>query len=341
MNQKREIDILLQEMIDHNASDLHLQHGAKISFRIDTEIEQIGSKLGDYISGDDIFQVLIPALDKNEQHHFRREGSVDFSYALGDVRFRGSLIHGNGHPSCVLRIINSEIIPLEKLGLPPVVKTFADSSWGVVLVTGPTGSGKSTTLASMVDYINTNKKMKIYTAEQPLEYIHQNKKSIIMQRQVPNDTPTFAQSMIDALRQDPDVILVGEMRDDDTISSAMTSAETGHLVMSTLHTNSAPETIRRILNEYPVSEHDKIRGQLASNLRGVVSQRLFKNPNGGKTALFEIMVMDEDIRTLIRENRIDDIYSVMKEKPEAGNMLMIDSLAKAQAKGLVGKHIKW
>jgi len=332
-----DLDRLLQQMIDLNASDIHLNHRSKITFRIDGQIQQ----LGPFISGDQIFQLSLFALSSEQQRTYHIHRSVDFSYKLDKTRFRGSLVYQKGQPSCVFRRINSEITPLEKLGLPPVIQDLASISWGMVLVTGPTGSGKSTTLASVIDYINVNKPYHIITVEQPLEYIHQNKRSIVTQREVGTDTPSFAESMKDILRQDPDVILVGEMRDYETISAAVTNAETGHLVFGTLHTNTAPQAITRITDVYPVDQQRGVRSQLASNLRAVINQRLFPRPGGGRTALYEVMVVNDEIKELIREGRIELIYDAMKRSRNEGSMLMEDSIKEAKTKGLIHQNVVW
>jgi twitching motility protein PilT len=289
------------------------------------------------IDGDDIFSLLVhaKAISSEDQRTYFMERSVDFSYELGGTRFRGSLIYQKGKPSCVLRKINADILTMEQLKLPPIIKNLIDTDWGMVLVTGPTGSGKSTTLASVVDFINERKPYHIATVEHPLEYIHKNKKSIITQREVGKDTPSFASSMKDILRQDPDVILVGEMRDHETISAAVTNAETGHLVLGTLHTNTAPHAINRIVSVYPVEQHFSVRNQLANNLRGVVNQRLVPKPGGGRTALYEIMVIDDEMRKIIREGRDEELYSVMRKNKHNGNILMEDSMKIAKQKGLM------
>lgn len=338
-NEYNELERLLLQMIQLGASDIHLNHRAKISFRIDGEIHQIGP----YIKGDQIFQLALYALGAEEQRTLHMKKSIDFSYAFSVYRFRGSLIMQRGEYSCVFRRINDTIVPLDALGLPslPVLKQLLDLSWGMILVTGPTGSGKSTTLASIVDYINTNKPLHIATIEQPLEFIHQNKKSIVTQREVGKDTPTFQESMKDVLRQDPDVILVGEMRDYDTVSSAVTNAETGHLVLGTLHTNTSALTINRILDFYPEGVQRSVRGQLASNLRGVINQRLFPKPGGGRTAIYEFMVVDDEISELIRQGKPHLIHGVMEQKKDCGNVLMSDSIEEARAKGLIHSHVKW
>lgn len=332
-----ELDQLLQRMIDLGASDMHLNHMNKITYRIDGIINQIGP----IITGDQIFEISLYALHSEQQRQFLDTGSVDFSYQYNGTRFRGSLIHQKGEPSCVYRKVNSEIVPIDELGLPPILKKLADSSWGLILFTGPTGSGKTTSLASIIDYINENKAIHIATVEQPIEYVHVNKQAIVTQREVPSDTPSFADSMRDILRQDPDVILVGEMRDLETISAAITNAETGHLVFGTLHTNTAPHSINRIVDVYPVNQHNNIRSQLASNLRAIVAQRLYPKPGGGRTALFEIMIVNDEMRKLIRSGETEKLYDVMKRSRGEGNVLMQDSIKMAKQQGLINQNVEW
>lgn len=313
-----DLDKLLQTMIDRGASDIHLNHNARISYRIDGKIIQDGP----IIKGQQVFQLALFAINDEQQKKYFEDKYVDFSYAVGKTRFRGSLIYEKGQSSCVLRKINSEIIPIDQLNLPSVVKEMAMLSWGMILVTGPTGSGKSTTLASVIDFINENKAYHIATIEEPIEAIHKNKKSIVTQREVPRDASSFAESMKTVLRQDPDVILVGEMRDLETVSAAVTNAETGHLVLGTLHTNNAPQTIQRIVDMYPHQLRENVRSQLANNLRLVVNQRLIPLENGGRKALYEILVVDDEIRDLIRKGKDEEIYEVMKRKPETGNKVI-------------------
>lgn len=332
-----DLDQLLMEMIDRGASDIHLNHESRITFRIDGEIHQVGP----YIKGQEIFDLALFALEPSQQKIYHTKKSVDFSYEVAGTRFRGSLISQRGEPSCVFRKINSEIFPIDTLGLPPVIKELANSNWGLILVGGPTGSGKSTTLASIVDYINENKALHIATVEHPIEYIHKNKKSIVTQREVGKDTPSFAESMKDILRQDPDVILVGEMRDLETISAAITNAETGHLVFGTLHTNTAPHAISRIVDVYPVEQHHNVRSQLASNLKAVINQRLFPKPGGGRTPVFEVMVVNDEMRDLIRNGEHQKLHDVMRKYPEEGNILMQDSIKEAYEKGLLYDNVRW
>lgn len=326
-----DLDKLLLRMIELNASDIHLNHNTWISFRIDGQIMQSNTK----ITGDDIFQLMLPALSSEQQRTFSMDKSIDFSYQIDGTRFRGSLIRQKGEPSCVIRRINDTIYTIDQLGLPKIIKKLADKKWGMLLVTGPTGSGKSTTLAAIVDYINETKPYHIATVEQPLEYIHQNKMSIVTQREVGEDIDSFANSMKDVLRQDPDVILVGEMRDYETISSAVTNAETGHLVLGTLHTNTAPQTINRIIDVYSPEQHHAVRGQLAANLIGVLNQRLLPKPGGGRTAIYELMIVDEEMRELIRKGKTELLYEEMRKKKHRGNITIEESLRLAKEQNLI------
>ena len=332
-----DLDRLLTRMIELDASDIHLNHNTYISFRIDGQMQQSNIK----ILGDDIFQLVLPALSSEQQRTFSIKKGIDFSHEIDGTRFRGSLIRQKGEPSCVMRRINDTIWTMDELGLPDIIRRLANRKWGMLLVTGPTGSGKSTTLASIVDYINETKPYHIATIEEPLEYIHQNKMSIVTQREVGKDVDSFAESMRDVLRQDPDVILVGEMRDYETISSAVTNAETGHLVLGTLHTNTAPQTINRIMDAYTPDQQLTVRGQLASNLIGIINQRLFPKPGGGRTALYEILVIDEDMRALIRNGQSELMYEEMEKKKDQGNVLMKDSIAEAKKKGLIFQDVEW
>ena len=333
-----ELDEILSQVIEREASDLHLKHGTRITFRIDGDME----KIGPYIHGDEIFDLALHALKTNQQRQFLETGSVDFSYQVGNTRFRGVLTHQRGEPHCVIRRINDTIIPFDQTGLPQRIKEIADSNWGMLWVTGPTGSGKTTLLASIVDYINANKKCHISTIEEPLEFIHKDKEAFISHREVGSDTPSFAAGLRDALRNDPDVILVGEMRDYETISTAMTASETGHIVFGTLHTNTAPHSINRVVDVFDSAEHHKVRSQIASNLRGVISQRLFKNPNGGRTAVQEIMFVNDEIREIIRSGASpQEMYDLMRKYPNEGNILMEDSIRRAKEQGLIYQNVKW
>lgn len=313
-----DLERILQTMIDKGASDLHLNHNTRISYRVDGKIVQDGP----LIRGDQVYALALFAISPEQQRTYYEKKSIDFSYTLEKTRFRGSLIFQKGQPSCVFRKINTEIIPIDELNLPSVIKEMALLSWGMILVTGPTGSGKSTTLASVLDYINENKYGHIATIEEPVEYVHKNKKCIVTQREVGRDSSSFAESMKTVLRQDPDVILVGEMRDLETVGAAVTNAETGHLVLGTLHTNTAPQAIQRIVDMYPPEQSRIVRAQLANNLKMVINQRLVPLPEGGRKALYEIMVLNEEMKELIRKGKDEFLYEAMSNAPEIGNIIM-------------------
>lgn len=313
-----DLDRILQTMIDKDASDLHLNHNTRISYRVDGKMLQDGP----IIRGDQVYALALFAISPEQQRIYYEKKSIDFSYTLGKTRFRGSLIYQKGQPSCVFRKINSDVIPIDELNLPPVIKEMSLLSWGMILVTGPTGSGKSTTLASIIDYINENKFGHIATIEEPIEYVHKNKNCIVTQREVGKDSSSFAESMKTVLRQDPDVILVGEMRDLDTVSAAVTNAETGHLVLGTLHTNTASQSIQRIVDMYPPEQSRIVRAQLANNLKMVINQRLIPLEGGGRKALYEIMVLNEEMKELIRKGKDELLPEAMLRAPEIGNILM-------------------
>ncbi|MFP3725789.1 PilT/PilU family type 4a pilus ATPase [Priestia filamentosa] len=313
-----DLERILQTMVDKGASDLHLNHNTRISYRIDGKIVQDGP----IIRGDQVYALALFAISAEQQRIYYEKKSIDFSYALGKIRFRGSLIYQKGQPSCVFRRINTEVIPIDELNLPPVIKEKALLSWGMILVTGPTGSGKSTTLASILDYINEQRFGHIATIEEPVEFIHKNKNCIVTQREVGRDSSSFAESMKTVLRQDPDVILVGEMRDLETVSAAVTNAETGHLVLGTLHTNTAPQAIQRIVDMYPPEQARIVRAQLANNLKMVINQRLVPLESGGRKALYEVMVLNEEMKDIIRSGKDELLYEAMEKAPEIGNIIM-------------------
>ncbi len=313
-----DLERILQTMVDKGASDLHLNHNTRISYRIDGKIVQDGP----IIRGDQVYALALFAISAEQQRIYYEKKSIDFSYALGKIRFRGSLIYQKGQPSCVFRRINTEVIPIDELNLPPVIKEKALLSWGMILVTGPTGSGKSTTLASILDYINEQKFGHIATIEEPVEFIHKNKNCIVTQREVGRDSSSFSESMKTVLRQDPDVILVGEMRDLETVSAAVTNAETGHLVLGTLHTNTAPQAIQRIVDMYPPEQARIVRAQLANNLKMVINQRLVPLESGGRKALYEVMVLNEEMKDIIRSGKDELLYEAMEKAPEIGNIIM-------------------
>ncbi|MEN3043373.1 MAG: type IV pilus twitching motility protein PilT [Fervidobacterium sp.] len=263
---------------------------------------------------------------------------TDFSFGFQDVRIRANLYYERGNPAIALRIITKKIRTFDELGLPPILKEFCDRDTGLIIVTGPTGSGKSTTLAAMIDYINSKYAYHIITIEDPIEYVFENKNSLIHQREVGRDTEEFADALKYALRQDPDIILVGEMRDLETISMALTAAETGHLVFATLHTNSAATAPERIVDVFPAHQQKQISLQLANTLVGVVYQRLVPKKNMGVVPIVEVLVANTAVKNLIREGKIHQIESIMQTAQKQGNILFDDALLKAYFSGEISKE---
>lgn len=263
---------------------------------------------------------------------------IDFSFGFQDVRIRANLYYERGNPAIALRIITKKIRTFDELGLPPILKDFCDRDTGLIIVTGPTGSGKSTTLAAMIDYINSKYAYHIITIEDPIEYVFENKNSLIHQREVGRDTEEFADALKYALRQDPDIILVGEMRDLETISMALTAAETGHLVLATLHTNSAATAPERIVDVFPAHQQKQISLQLANTLVGVVYQRLVPKKNMGMVPIVEVLVANTAVKNLIREGKIHQIESIMQTAQKQGNVLFDDALLKAYFSGEISKE---
>ncbi|WP_419958655.1 type IV pilus twitching motility protein PilT [Psychrobacillus psychrotolerans] len=325
---------LLEKSFHDRASDLHISVGIPPVFRIHGALQFFGdSSLGESDTKDMLFEIIPDA----QQQVFEEKGEIDFSYELmGRCRFRINAYHQQGHVSIAARMIDAQIPAIESLGMPNVLYTLADKSQGLILVTGPTGSGKSTTLASMIDYINSTKSKHIITLEDPIEYVHQHKKSIINQREVGEDTQSFANGLRAALRQDPDVILVGEMRDLETISTAITAAETGHLVMATLHTSSAPTTIDRIIDVFPPHQQGQVRIQLANVLQGIVSQRLFvRKDSKGRIAATEILMQTPSVANLIRNEKVHQIQNVMQTSRALGMHTLESSITQLVTTGKI------
>ncbi|MFJ7971186.1 type IV pilus twitching motility protein PilT [Psychrobacillus sp. NPDC096389] len=308
---------LLEKTFYDKASDLHLTVGVTPVFRVNGKLNSYGEYL---LTEIDTKRMLEELLSPAKMEEFELKGEIDFSYALpGLCRFRINAYHQQNNIAIAIRMIESKIPSIEDLGMPNILYTLADKPQGLILVTGPTGSGKSTTLASMIDYINSTTSKHIITLEDPIEYVHTHKKSIINQREVGTDTQSFSNGLRAALRQDPDVILVGEMRDLETISTAITAAETGHLVMATLHTSSAPTTIDRIIDVFPPYQQGQIRIQLANVLQGIVSQRLFiRKDEKGRVAATEILMQTPSVANLIRNEKVYQIQNVMQTSRALG-----------------------
>ncbi|HEX8183041.1 MAG TPA: type IV pilus twitching motility protein PilT [Candidatus Saccharimonadales bacterium] len=319
------IEILLEEVIKRKASDLHLQVGLPPMIRVDGALAQVSgmSPLND----ETIETLIFSILDEDQKQILLKDKEFDFSFAFGDLgRFRVNAFHERGNLAAALRLITNDILTIEQLGLPPIVNKFADYPRGLVLVTGPTGSGKSTTLAAMIHKINSERATHIITIEDPIEYTHRSIKSVIVQREVHYDTYSFSAALRSALREDPDVVLVGEMRDLETIASAITIAETGHLVFATLHTNSAAQSIDRMIDVFPPHQQPQIRSQLSNILTAIVSQRLVPTIGGGRVAAAEIMVATPAVRNIIREGKTHQLDAVIQTGAEFGMQSMDKTL---------------
>ncbi len=315
------IDALFKMMKEQGASDLHLSSGCPPIFRLHGDIVKLNFKP---LAHEEIKMLLYEVINDKQKEAFETKKDLDFAYAIPEfARFRGNMLMQHKGIAAVFRIIPSKILSADDLNLPEGVRKMTSLKKGLVLVTGPTGSGKSTTLAAMIDIINSTRKEHILTLEDPLEFIHENKQSLLNQRQIGEHSESFSAALRAALREDPDVILVGEMRDLETISLAMTAAETGHLVFGTLHTNSAGKTVDRIIDAFPKDSQEQVRTMLSESLRGVVCQQLLKNAEGkGRVAAFEIMVGNTAIANLIREGKTFQIPSIIQTAKKDGMQLM-------------------
>ena len=318
-----EMNELLQLVMDEGASDLHLETGSAPCLRIDGDLFPLET---DKLTSDDTERLMKSITSSANQQKLRENGGTDFGFAFGDKsRFRVSVFKQKGSIGIVMRIIPNEVLTLEQIGLPSAIKDLLFQPRGLVLVTGPTGSGKSTTLASMIDVINSERASNIITVEDPIEFYHDHKRSLVMQREIGVDVPDFAEALRRGLRQDPDVILVGEMRDLETIEAAITAAETGHLVFATLHTTGSAETIDRIVDAFPNNQQEQIRTQLASGLVCVLSQVLLKRADGaGRVAAFEVMIKTPSIQALIRDGKTYRITSDIQTGGKYG-MITLDA----------------
>jgi twitching motility protein PilT len=321
------LDKLLARMVGEGASDLHLSAGHQPRWRVDGDMRTIAD--APVLEADEALELLEPVMEKRHREQFAADNDVDYGYSLSGVaRFRINMFRDSRGVGAVLRLIPSKIMSFEQLSLPPVLKALCDYPKGLVLVTGPTGSGKSTTLAAMLDYVNKTRDSHMITLEDPIEFVHQSAKCLINQREVGGHTTSFARALRAALREDPDIVLVGEMRDRETISAALETANTGHLVFATLHTNNAISAVDRIIDQFPADQQSQIRSVLADTLRGVVAQTLCKKIGGGRVAAIEVLVVTFGVANLIREAKAVQIPSIMQSHKGLGMALLNDELAK-------------
>lgn len=327
---------LLAFTMQNNASDLHLSAGSPPIIRVSGHMKRVKA---DPLGSDDIRTMLYSVMTEEQRAEYEKNMELDFAIALGEkARFRVNGFTTRLGASAVFRTIPTEIPTMEQLDLPPIMRRFAELEKGIVLVTGPTGSGKSTTLASMINHINLHHSKHVLTIEDPVEFFHQSKKSLVNHREVGQDTKSFARALKSALREDPDVILVGEMRDHETISLALTAAETGHLVFGTLHSNSASKTIDRIIDVFPSGDKEMVRAMLSSSLQGIVAQSLLRRAEGGgRVGAFEILVGTNAVRNLIRENQVPQMFSMMQTGSRYGMITMEDAIKDLLEAGIIDK----
>lgn len=330
-----DITELLAFAMKNNASDLHLSAGMPPLIRVDGDMRRVDMPA---LAHKEVHALIYDIMNDKQRKVFEEFFETDFSFEIsGMARFRGNVFTQDRGAGAVFRVIPSKVLTLEELSAPLIFKDIARNPRGIVLVTGPTGSGKSTTLAAMVDYVNTTRSDHIITIEDPIEFVHQSKKSLINQREVHRDTRGFTEALRSALREDPDVILVGELRDLETIRLALTAAETGHLVFATLHTSSAAKTIDRVVDVFPGDEKEMVRSMLSESLRAVISQTLLKKDAGGRVAAHEIMVCTSAIRNLIREAKVAQMYSAIQTGRAVGMQTLDQCLQELVEKGIISR----
>lgn len=330
------IEEILQLAKEKKASDIHLAPGSPVMLRIDGQLlPQTQTRL----KPNEVERILEPMLSDGQKQRLKEDGELDFAFSIPNYsRVRANVFRQRGTYTAALRILTYDVPKPETLGLPPAVVNFTNLKRGLVLVTGATGSGKSTTLASLIDIIAERDAKNIITLEDPIEYLHTNKRAIVRQREVGDDTKSYADALRAALRQDPDVILVGEMRDLETISTAITAAETGHLVFSTLHTNNTSEAIDRMIDVFPPHQQQQIRVQLSTVLEGVVAQQLLPKIDGGRIAAFEVLIANSAIRNLIREGKAFQIPSILQTSKRDGMQTMDDCIMNIFQHGLIAQR---
>jgi twitching motility protein PilT len=329
-----EMNELLNVVVERNASDIHLTVGKPPVLRIHGRLDVLDFRP---LTPDDTVELMKAITSATHQQKIQERGGTDFGFAFGDLaRFRVSVYKQKGHIGLCLRLIPSKLLTFEEIGLPPTIKELLYRPKGLILVTGPTGCGKTTTLATMLDFINRERDCHIITVEDPIEYYHEHKKSVVTQRELGVDVPSFEEAVIKALRQDPDVILVGEMRDLATMEAAVSAAETGHLVFATLHTTGAARTVDRIIDAFPMAQQEQIRTQLSVSILAVISQMLLTKADGrGRVAAFEIMVATPAIRNLVREKKTYNIPSVIETGVKYGMKTLDQSLYELYGKGSI------
>ncbi|MGQ9533876.1 MAG: type IV pilus twitching motility protein PilT [bacterium] len=324
---------LLEEMVQRNSTDLHLTTGAPPMLRIDGELVSTNYEV---MTPELIQQLVYSVLNDQQKKKFEMEWELDFSFGIAGLsRFRGNCFQQRGSIAAAIRTIPFEIRGFKELGIPPVVQELAGRPKGLILLTGPTGCGKSTTLAAIIDKVNSDRRCHIITVEDPIEYLFRHKKAIVNQRQVGSDTKSFANALKYVLREDPDVVMVGEMRDLETIAITLTIAETGHLTLATLHTNSAAESIHRIIDIFPSHQQGQVRSQLAFVIEGVVTQQLLPKIGGGRVLAAEVMVATPAIRALIRDEKEHQIYSMIQSGQKYGMQTMNQALYNLYVKRLI------
>ncbi|TMK78597.1 MAG: type IV pilus twitching motility protein PilT [Actinobacteria bacterium] len=333
------IDTLLEQMVAHNASDLHITVGSRPALRVRGHLERLEGFPD--MTTDTTRQLLYRIISSEQQKRLEIERQLDLSYSIpGVARFRVNIYSQRESLAGAFRLIPAELKSLEELGLPTSLYDLCHKPRGLVLVTGPTGSGKSTTLAALIDEINRTRADHIITIEDPIEFLHRHKRCIVNQRELGPDATTFADALRGALRQDPDVILLGEMRDLETISTALTAAETGHLVFATLHTQDAASTVDRVIDVFPAAQQGQIRTQLAGTLEGVVAQTLLPTADGqGRVAAVEILLPDDAVRNLVRQAKIEQVYSVMQTGGKKGMLTMEQALAELVLRGVITQEV--
>jgi twitching motility protein PilT len=333
------IDTLLEQMVAHNASDLHITVGSPPALRLRGHLHRLDQHAR--LTADETRQLLYRILSTEQQKQLELNRQIDLSYSIpGVARFRVNIFSQRESLAGAFRLIPAEIKTLEDLGVPASLYGLCGKPRGLVLVTGPTGSGKSTTLAALIDEINRNRADHIITIEDPIEFLHKHKRCLVNQRELGPDAVSFAEALRGALRQDPDVILLGEMRDLETISTALTAAETGHLVFATLHTQDASSTVDRLIDVFPAEQQGQVRAQIAGTLQGVVTQTLLPTADGqGRVPAVEILFPDDAVRNLIRQAKIEQIYSVMQTGTKRGMMTLEQSLADLVLRGVVAEEV--